>query len=108
MRNPANAISQHSQSPGVKGWVYQGKRGGQMAYWECYRDSASQQHSHDYDEYVIVAAGEFSLLIEGKKLVLCQGDEYLIPARVPHAAEFVAGTRTIHCFGGKRAELQNN
>jgi len=32
------------------------------------------------------------------------GEEYLIPHRVPHYGEVFAGTRTIHAFGGHRAD----
>ena len=35
---------------------------------------------------------------------LSKGDEYYIPKNIPHAGKFIAGTRTIHYFGGKRAE----
>jgi quercetin dioxygenase-like cupin family protein len=37
-----------------------------------------------------------------EKIVLQKGDEFFIPQGVPHWGEFLAGTRTIHCFGGTR------
>jgi hypothetical protein len=79
MKNPANAISAKSQSKGIEGYVFDGSDGSQMAFWECKADGVSAEHVHDYDEY-------------------------FIPKGLAHAGEFIAGTRTIHAFGGKRAE----
>lgn len=105
MTTMANAVSAASQSPGVIGWVYDGVDGKQMAYWICERDGVSQEHTHEYDEYFVVVEGEYILRIEGKAVVLHKGDEYHIASNIPHSGVFKAGTRTIHCFGGKRARL---
>jgi mannose-6-phosphate isomerase-like protein (cupin superfamily) len=104
MKTPGNAIASHLQSAGVKGWVYDGIDGKQMAYWICERDGLSREHSHEYDEYFTVVEGRYTLIIDRQRIDVYRGDEYLIPTGVPHAGEFIAGTRTIHCFGGKRAE----
>ena len=38
---------------------------------------------HNYDEYMIVVQGQYTLLIDGKKIPLRVGEEYFIPqARV--------------------------
>lgn len=103
MKTPANAIASASQSKGVKGWLYEGDDGKQMAYWICESDGMSAEHVHDYDEYFVVLQGRYSLIIDNKSVQLRKGDEYFIPQGVPHSGEFIAGTRTIHCFGGKRA-----
>ena len=42
--------------------------------------------------------------IQRNHTALVSMDEYFIPQKIPHAGEFKAGTRTIHYFGGKRAE----
>lgn len=104
MLDIANAISSKSQSKGVKGWVYDGADGKQMAYWICEADGKSTEHVHPYDEYFIVVQGIYTLIIRGERIPVRHGEEYFIPKDVPHAGEFIAGTRTIHCFGGKRAE----
>jgi mannose-6-phosphate isomerase-like protein (cupin superfamily) len=104
MKGHKNSITSKQQSHGVSGWVYDGVDGKQMAYWVCEIDGMSQEHVHDFDEYFIVVQGMYTLIIEDRRIDLSKGDEYFIPQKMPHAGEFKAGTRTIHCFSGKRAE----
>jgi quercetin dioxygenase-like cupin family protein len=104
MKNVANAIDSRSQSKGVKGYVFDGADGSQMTFWECSTVVVSVEHIHPYDEYFVVVQGEYTLIIGGKRIVVAAGQEYHIPAGVAHAGESPAGTRTIHAFGGKRAE----
>jgi quercetin dioxygenase-like cupin family protein len=75
-----------------------------MAHWTCKKDGTSKEHTHEYDEYFIVVQGRYTLIIGGRRIVLEAGEEYFIPKGASHAEEFVAGTRTIHAFGGRRAE----
>ena len=103
MKNPLNAIASGSQSAGVQGYVFDGADDSQMAYWECKADGVSKEHTHEYDEYFVVVEGRYTLIIDAKKIPVNTGREYYIPKGVPHAGEFIAGTRTIHAFGGKRA-----
>jgi mannose-6-phosphate isomerase-like protein (cupin superfamily) len=103
MKTPENSISPFLQSQGAEGWIYDGKDGKQIAYWRCEADVASEEHKHDFDEYFVVIHGEFKMIIEGKEEVLTKGDECHIPAGTPHSGWAKKGTRTIHCFGGKRA-----
>jgi len=104
MRNPANAIAARSQSPGVEGYVFDGADGGQMACWTCAADGQSEEHVHDFDEYFTVVAGRYDVIIEGRRIPILPGQEMHIPKNIPHAGAFTAGTRTIHAFGGKRAQ----
>lgn len=104
MRHPANAIATGAQSPGVVGYVFDGVDGSQMAFWTCQYDGVSQEHTHDFDEYMVVVEGEYTLVLRDQRITLTSGQEYYLPAEVPHAGEFKAGTRTIHAFGGKRAD----
>ena len=104
MRNPANAIGSRSQSKGIDGYVFDGIDGSQMAFWQCKIDGESTLHTHEFDEYFVVLQGRYTLIIEGRKVSVSTGQEYFIPKGLPHAGEFVAGTRTIHAFGGKRAK----
>lgn len=105
MKHPANRIATGSQStPGVEGYVFDGADGSQMAFWTCHDTAASAPHSHDYDEYFTVVEGCYTLIIEGRRIPVQAGEEYFIPRGVLHGGEALAGTRTIHAFGGRRAE----
>lgn len=105
MKNPANRIAKTDQAtPGAEGYIYDGKGGSQMAFWTCRETAASGVHAHDYDEYMIVVQGRYTLLIDGKRIPVEAGEEYFIPKGVPHSGDVVAGTRTIHAFGGHRAD----
>jgi uncharacterized cupin superfamily protein len=59
---------------------------------------------HDYDEYMVVVQGCYTMIIGGERIPIRAGMEYMIPKGTPHAGEVVAGTRTIHAFGGHRAD----
>jgi quercetin dioxygenase-like cupin family protein len=105
MKNPADRIAAVDQAtPGVEGYVFDGADGHQMAFWTCREKASSKPHVHDYDEYMLVVQGRYTLIFEGGRTELNAGDEYFIPRGVPHAGEVMAGTRTIHAFGGRRAE----
>lgn len=83
--------------------VFDGADGSQMAFWICREAATSAAAVHDFDEYMIVAHGCYVLIIGGERIPLQAGAEYLIPKGTVHGAEVVAGTRTIHAFGGHRA-----
>ena len=102
MKTTENLISVDAQSRGTRGWVFDGVNGQQMAYWVCEQDGISEEHVHAFDEYFIVVQGKYTLIIGGHRFTIRKGEECFIPKNVPHAGEFIAGTRTIHCFGGKR------
>jgi mannose-6-phosphate isomerase-like protein (cupin superfamily) len=104
MRQPANRIAAGSQStPGVEGYVYDGADGGQMAFWTCPQPASSAPHVHEFDECLVVVEGCYTLMIGDKRIAIRAGEEYFIPHGVRHSGEVVAGTRTIHAFGGHRA-----
>jgi quercetin dioxygenase-like cupin family protein len=105
MKRPANRIVTSNQAtPGVEGYVFDGADGSQMAFWTCTQTARSASHVHDYDEYMIVVEGCYTLVIDGRRIPLNCGDEYCIAAGVQHSGEALAGTRTIHAFGGHRAD----
>jgi len=104
MKNAANRIARGEQAtPGVEGYVFDGVDGSQMAFWTCGETAASAAHTHEYDEYMIVVQGCYTLIIEGERIPVRAGEEYVIPRGVRHGGEVAAGTRTIHAFGGHRA-----
>jgi mannose-6-phosphate isomerase-like protein (cupin superfamily) len=105
MKRPANRIATSSQAtPGVEGFVFDGADGSQMAFWTCRDAAASAPHVHDYDEYFIVVQGCYTVIIDGKRIPVRAGEEFVIPKGIWHGGEPAAGTRTIHAFGGRRAE----
>lgn len=105
MKSRANRIARSNQAtPGVEGYVFDGVDGSQMAFWTCAENAISAQHVHDYDEYMVVVQGCYTLIIDDKRILLRAGDEFVIARGVAHAGEVSAETRTIHAFGGHRAD----
>jgi len=105
MKHAVNRIATSSQAtPGVEGYLFDGVDGSQMAFWTCRETAASAPHVHEFDEYMLVVEGCYMLHIEGEKIPVQAGEEYFIPRGLRHGGEVMAGTRTIHAFGGKRAE----
>lgn len=105
MKNRRNMIARLNQAiPGVEGFVFDGVDGGQLAFWTCPEDAVSAPHVHDFDEYMVVVQGCYTLIIDDKRVPLRTGEEYVIARGVAHGGEVAAGTRTIHAFGGHRAD----
>ena len=105
MKHPADRIRASAQAtPGVEGYVFDGSGGSQMAFWTCHETASSKPHCHDYDEYMLVVEGCYTLLIDGERIPVSAGQEYVIARGVWHGGEVMAGTRTIHAFGGHRAD----
>jgi mannose-6-phosphate isomerase-like protein (cupin superfamily) len=103
MKRPANRIATSSQAtPAVEGYVFDGVDGSQMAFWTCRETARSAPHVHDFDEYMIVVQGCYTLIIDDQRIPVRAGEEYFIPKGLLHRGEPVAGTRTIHAFGGRR------
>ena len=108
MRNKKNRIDPKSQfTDDIEGYVFDGLNGSQMAFWTCKSDRESKEHTHDFDEYMIVVKGKIIIFLEGKKQVLNPGDECYIPKGTPIKEKCTAGTRTIHAFEKKRADRIN-
>jgi len=55
---------------------------------------------------MLVVQGCYTLIVNGKRIPINAGEEYLIARGLAHAGEVVAGTRTIHAFGGHRANRE--
>jgi quercetin dioxygenase-like cupin family protein len=103
MKNPLNQVDKTSQySKDIEGYYYTANDGSQMAYWTCYSAGDAAEHTHEYDEYFIVAQGEYTTIINGQETAYKKGEECFIPKGTPHAGRRSAMTRTIHCFGGQR------
>jgi mannose-6-phosphate isomerase-like protein (cupin superfamily) len=107
MKNPANRVARSNQAtPGVEGFVFDGADQSQTVFWTCTQAASSAEHVHEFEEYMLVVQGCYTLLIDGKRISINAGEEYLIPRGVGHSGEVVAGTRTIHAFGGHRADRE--
>ena len=105
MKCQANRIAASDQAtPAVEGYIFDGADGSQMAFWTCRETASSALHVHEFDEYLLVVEGCYTLVIDGQRIPIRAGEEYLIRRGVWHGGRVVAGTRTIHAFGGKRAE----
>ncbi|HMA94365.1 MAG TPA: cupin domain-containing protein [Polyangiaceae bacterium] len=105
MKQPQNRIASSAQhTQGIEGYVFDGADGSQMAFWECLLDAETAEHVHTFDEYGVVIEGEYTLVLEGREIIVGAGQEYFIPKGTRIAGRVRAGTRTIHMFGGRRAE----
>jgi quercetin dioxygenase-like cupin family protein len=104
MKRPVIRIATRSQAtPGVEGYVFDRADGSQMAFWTFRETAVSAPHAHEFDEYMLVVQGCYTLIIEGQRIPVKAGEEYFIPKELWHGGEPIAGTRTIHAFGGRRA-----
>ncbi len=107
IKNESNHIDGSQQNtPDIDGWYYEGADGGQVCLWTYHSDRDSRENVHEFDEYVVCAAGEYTEIFDGEEHILHAGDELLIPKGVPHHGRVKEGTRTIHVFGGRRI-IQN-
>lgn len=103
MRNPKNKISSKEQNTkDIEGYFYEGADGSQMAFWTCYSDRVSKKHTHEFDEYMVCVCGQYTVIMNDTEFILNPGDEIFIPKGTEQWGKCIAGTRTIHGFGGKR------
>ena len=107
IRRPQNRIASASQyTDDIEGYVFDGADGSQVALWTCTADRVSKEHAHDFDEYVLVIEGRCTAILEGRRVELSAGQELHIPKGTRQSMAVVAGTRTMHVFGGKRAKRE--
>jgi len=94
--------------PGSRVTFFDGTDGSQMAFWTCHEAavSAPQRPRNDYDEYMIVVQGCYTLIVDGRRIPPSTPERNISFQRDSLARRWrpVAGTRTIHAFGGRRAE----
>ncbi len=103
MKAKDNRIGSSQQNTkDIEGYYYEGNDGSQVAFWTCFSDRISKEHQHDFDEYIVCIKGQYTVIMNGKEIVLNPGDELFIPKGTLQSGRCVAGTRSIHAFGGKR------
>jgi mannose-6-phosphate isomerase-like protein (cupin superfamily) len=109
MKNPSNRVAVESQfTDDIEGYVFDGADGSQVAFWRCAHDRVSREHAHDFDEYMFVIEGRCAVIVGGSTTELRAGQELVIPRGTLQSMEASAGTRTMHVFGGKRAQRQQD
>jgi quercetin dioxygenase-like cupin family protein len=103
IKNPINKIDALQQNTAdIEGYFFQGADETQIAFWECHDDRISTKHTHSFDEYIVCVSGEYTAYLNDKEIILNPGDELYIPKGTEQWGKCVAGTRTVHAFGGKR------
>ncbi len=103
MKNEKNHISSQQQNTkDIDGYFFEGEDGSQMAFWTCYSDRTSKEHKHEFDEYMVCVYGKYTVTMNGQEYILNPGDELFIPKGTIQGGSCIAGTRTVHAFGGKR------
>jgi len=68
-----------------------------LIFVEAHEASEVPEHSHGA-QWGVVVSGELVLTIGGKTRTYRPGEDYLIPAGVPHSAKLKAGVRVIDFF----------
>jgi quercetin dioxygenase-like cupin family protein len=107
VRSPLNRIARSSQyTEDIEGYVFDGADGSQVALWTCKADRVSKEHAHDFDEYVLVIEGRCVAILDGRRIELVAGQGLHIPKGTRQSMEVVGGTRTMHVFGGRRANRE--
>ena len=77
MKHPANRIAANNlAAPGVEGYVFDGAEESQMAFWSCHETASSAADVHDFDEYMIVVRGCYTLILNEQRISLQAGEEY--------------------------------
>jgi ethanolamine utilization protein EutQ (cupin superfamily) len=105
MKNAANRIASASQhTPDIEGYLFDGAEGSQMAFWRVKDDRTTTEHVHEFDEWFIVVEGSCVLALDGREICVDAGQECFIPRGTRISGRAAAGTRTIHAFGGHRAD----
>lgn len=56
---------------------------------------------------MILVSGQYTAYLNGKEIVLNPGDELFIPKGTEQWGKGIAGSRSIHAFGGKRIHKIN-
>jgi quercetin dioxygenase-like cupin family protein len=103
MKSALNHVDGGQQNTdGIDGYYYEGKDGGQTAFWTCRSPQVSREHAHPFDEYVVCVQGQYTAGLDGRVNVRNPGDELYIPKGTVQSGRCAADTRTIHAFGGRR------
>lgn len=106
IRKPNRIPSGQENTQDVEGYYYTAHDGSQMAIWTSRSARTSKKHSHAFDEYMVVVSGQYTAYLNDDEIVLGPGDELFIPKGTEQWGMCIAGTRTIHAFGGRRIKTR--
>ena len=103
IKNPINKVDPSQQNTAdIDGYCFEGVGETQIVFWECHADRISKKHTHSFDEYMDCVSGKYTAFLNERQIELKPGDELFIPKGTEQWGKCIAGTRTIHAFGGKR------
>jgi len=85
---------------GIRAWILQSEKH-QLVFFEMKTSARAPEHCHDYDQWGFMIQGKMELTVNGKKRIIENGDEYVIPAQAKHSARFLAKSRVIDFFSEK-------
>jgi len=91
---------------GVRGYMFEGRDGSQVIFWECDSEVKVRPHKHSFDEYCLVIEGTTKEIVEGEAKILNKGDECVIPAGKLHWSIMGPNYRAIDYFGGPRCRYK--
>ena len=72
----------------------------QIVFMEFSKDAIVPEHSHE-SQWAVVLEGRIDIVIGGEAKTLGKGDQYFIPAGVPHSAKVYAGYADVTFFNQK-------
>ncbi len=81
---------------GAKGWML-GSSGRQIVFVEFDEAVEVPEHAHD-EQWEVPLAGKVTLHMEGRSMVYEAGQNFYIPANVPHGASVAAGYKALIVF----------
>ncbi|MBN1500483.1 MAG: cupin [Spirochaetes bacterium] len=103
IKSENNKVPQDKQNTkDIDGFYYQCSDNRQLAFWTCNSDQVSRKHVNDFDEYMVCLSGEYRAYFDNMEFLLTPGMELFIPKGTQQWSKCIAGTRTLHFFGGKR------
>ena len=82
--------------PGARGWLVQG-RVRQVVFVEFDQDITVPEHVHN-EQWEFAIDGKVELHREGKVEIYTAGDNFFVPAGVPHGATIHAGYKAMIIF----------
>jgi quercetin dioxygenase-like cupin family protein len=82
--------------PSARGWLLQGE-GQQVAFIEFSETVDVPEHSHE-EQWEFPVAGSVLLHMEGESAEYTAGENFYIPAGVPHSARVQAGYQAVIFF----------
>ncbi|MEM2102517.1 MAG: cupin domain-containing protein [Candidatus Bathyarchaeia archaeon] len=85
---------------GIRAWILQGERH-QLVFFQMEPHVTVPEHSHDYPQWGLMIEGEMELTINGETRIVKKGDEYVIPAKAKHSANFQSVSRVMDLFSEK-------